>query len=272
MKRSSFMPMRALLAQKVLLSLLFLCALLLTACQVSVYENLDEEQANLMLSTLLKYGIDAEKVSAGKKGFSITVDEKTLIQSFEILREHNLPRKSFGSLGSVFSGDSMISSAVENDARLAFALSQELADTFSRIDGVLTARVHVVLAKVDPVNDSSTPPSAAVFLRHTPESQAATLVAKIRELTSKAVPGLESNHVSVMLVPVREQITVPVQPQKTFLGIPYAQDNGVPWRLIALLLISLSSIIGLGVLGFSLFMRNKHKKGLPEAGQDTNVA
>jgi type III secretion protein J len=270
MKKLLFMPLQALSAQKVCLSVVLLCALLLNACQVSVYENLDEEQANLMLATLLKYGIDAEKVAAGKKGFTITVDEEKLIQSFEILHEHNLPRKNFNSLGTVFSGDSMISSAVENDARLAFALSQELADTFSRIDGVLTARVHVVLAKVDPINDNSTPPSAAVFLRHTPESQASTLVAKIRELTAKAVPGLDSNQVSVMLVPVREQVTVPVQPQKMFLGIPYTQDQGLPWRLIALMLISLSSIIGLSVLGVSLFLRTRRTKA--EEGQQNPEA
>lgn len=51
---------------------------------------------------------------------------------------------------------------------MAYAISQELSDTFSRIDGVLTARVHVVLGGTDQATDTRTLPSAAVFLRHTP--------------------------------------------------------------------------------------------------------
>ena len=107
----------------------------------------------------------------------------------------------------------MISSTTEEQARLAYALSQELADTFSRIDGVLTARVHVVLGQTDLGTGNVTPPSAAVFLRHTPESQATRLIPYIRELAANAVPGLMQDKVSVMLVPVRETVSVPMPDQ-----------------------------------------------------------
>ena len=67
---------------------------------------------------------------------------------------------------------------------------------------------------------------AAVFLRHTPDSPVVNLVAKIRELTSKAVPDLDYERVSVMLVPVREQVSVPMEPTPKFLGLPIAPENG----------------------------------------------
>lgn len=92
---------------------------------------------------------------------------------------------------------------------MSYALSQELADTFSRIDGVLTARVHVVLGVNDPVNNIRIEPSAAVFLRHTPDSPVVNLVPEIRELTASSVASLKYDNVSVMLVPVRESVTVP---------------------------------------------------------------
>ena len=167
------------------LLVLSLCAALL-GCQVEVYRGLTEAQVNTMLSTLLKRGIRAEKTAAGKAGFTLSVDEDQLVQSLEILKENNLPRADYENLGKVFSGQGMISSASEEQARMAYAISQELSDTFSRIDGVLTARVHVVLGGTDQATDTRTLPSAAVFLRHTPDSPVVNLVAKIRELTSKA--------------------------------------------------------------------------------------
>lgn len=182
---------------------------LLAGCKVEMYTGLSEEQANQMLSTLLRRGIDAEKAAAGKNGYTLSVDDRQLVLALQVLKENSLPRESFKSLGDVFGGEGMISSASEEQARLAYALSQELADTFSRIDGVLTARVHVVLGVNDPINNIKVEPSAAVFLRHTPDSPVLTLVPEIRELAASAVASLKYDNVSVMLVPVRESVTVP---------------------------------------------------------------
>ncbi|MFR0873455.1 MAG: hypothetical protein ACLSHC_01505 [Bilophila wadsworthia] len=119
------------------LLVLSLCAALL-GCQVEVYRGLTEAQVNTMLSTLLKRGIRAEKTAAGKAGFTLSVDEDQLVQSLEILKENNLPRADYENLGKVFSGQGMISSASEEQARMAYAISQELSDTFPyrrRADG-----------------------------------------------------------------------------------------------------------------------------------------
>ena len=189
--------------------LLGVFCLLLTACQMEVHTGLNEEQANLMLGTLLKRGIAVTKENKGKNGFSILVEETQMVQALDILRENGLPHDKFQSLGDVFKGQGMISSPSEEDARLAFAISQELSATFSRIDGVLSARVHVVLGKVDEAVNLRIPPSVGVFIRHTPESTAVNMVSKIRELSAHAVPGLTAESVAVMLAPVRETVTVP---------------------------------------------------------------
>ena len=102
------------------LLVLSLCAALL-GCQVEVYRGLTEAQVNTMLSTLLKRGIRAEKTAAGKAGFTLSVDEDQLVQSLEILKENNLPRADYENLGKVFSGQGMISSASEEQARMAYA-------------------------------------------------------------------------------------------------------------------------------------------------------
>lgn len=96
---------------------------------------------------------------------------------------------------------------------------------------MLTARVHVVLGGTDQATDTRTLPSAAVFLRHTPDSPVVNLVAKIRELTSKAVPDLDYERVSVMLVPVREQVSVPMEPTPE---IPRIAARAAEWAAICL--------------------------------------
>ena len=227
-----------------------------------------EAQVNTMLSTLLKRGIRAEKTAAGKAGFTLSVDEDQLVQSLEILKENNLPRADYENLGKVFSGQGMISSASEEQARMAYAISQELSDTFSRIDGVLTARVHVVLGGTDQATDTRTLPSAAVFLRHTPDSPVVNLVAKIRELTSKAVPDLDYERVSVMLVPVREQVSVPMEPTPKFLGLPLAPQNGPPYALIGAGIVFLAALAGLALLALSLRDALRKRKEAANASED----
>ena len=227
--------------------LIFSLAALLVGCKVEMYTGLSEEQANQMLSTLLRRGIAAEKVAAGKDGYTLSVEDEQLVLALQVLKENSLPRESFKSLGDVFGGDGMISSSSEEQARLAYALSQELADTFSRIDGVLTARVHVVLGVNDPVNNIKVEPSAAVFLRHTTDSPVVNLVPEIRELTASAVASLKYDNVSVMLVPVRESVTVPenrFSPSSLF--SPGALTSALALQVLATALIL--ALLGGGVL------------------------
>lgn len=190
------------------LALLIIC-LCLAACKVEVYGGLSEDQANLMLSALLKRGIDVTKENKGKNGFTIMVEENQLVQALDILQENSLPQEKYKNIGEVFSGQGMISSPSEEDARMAYAIAQELSETFSRIDGVLTARVHVVMGKVDEAVNLRIAPSVGVFIRHNPDSVVINMVSHIREISARSVPGLTADNVSVMLVPVRETVTVP---------------------------------------------------------------
>lgn len=185
---------------------------LVAGCQQALYSGLREEEANLMLATLLENGIAAEKISLGKNGYALSAPKEEVVRSLQILKSKGFPRESFRNKGDVFSGQGMISSPTEEQARLAFAISQELAETFSKIDGVLTARAHVVLGHHDATSGTTTPASAAVFLRHDPDSPAVDLQGKIKETCVQSVPGLSYEKVSVMLLPVREEVVLPTAP------------------------------------------------------------
>lgn len=244
----------------------FLC-LLLTGCKAELYKGLNEEQANTMLATLMRHGITAEKQQAGKEGYAISVERNQTVRALEILRENSLPREQYQSLGKVFAGDGMIASPSEEKARLAYAISQELTDTFSRIDGVLTARVHVVLASSEAAGETRVPASAAVFLRHGPDSPVVNLIPKIRELTAKAVPGLDYERVSVMLVPVRETVTVPMQQGLTLFGMPLPVETGPPLLLLGAGVVLLAVLAGLAFAGARTGLITLHARRGPAGGK-----
>lgn len=184
------------------------CITLLSGCREVLYSGLSESDANEMVFVLLNRGIDAKKESAGKAGFSVTVEEESFTRSLEIIKEHSLPRVKFQSLGTVFSGQGMISSQLEEQSRLAFAISQELSNTFSKIDGVLDARVHVVLMHNEQGTGLTTPPSASVFIRHMQGSPVVDMMSGIRETTARAVPGLDISNVSVVLETFKENVVI----------------------------------------------------------------
>ena len=154
-----------------------------------------------------------------------------------------------------------------SEQKYAAALAAQQKEN-ALLAGVLTARGHVVLGGTDQATDTRTLPSAAVFLRHTPDSPVVNLVAKIRELTSKAVPDLDYERVSVMLVPVREQVSVPMEPTPKFLGLPLAPQNGPPYALIGAGIVFLAALAGLALLALSLRDALRKRKEAANASED----
>ncbi len=223
-------------------------AVLLTGCNEILYSNLSENDANEMLVTLLKRGVEAEKVSSGDL-FNISVPREDLILALEIIKENSLPREQFQSLGTVFSGQGMISSQTEEQARLAFAISQELSATFSKINGVLDARVHVVLVQHEQSSGLTTPPSAAIFIRYLKDSPVMEMITGMKDTAAKAVPGLTIDNVSVMTELFQESAVAP----KTR-AIPwYERSSAIAAFCIAgLALIVLALIIVARRMGFKL--------------------
>jgi type III secretory pathway lipoprotein EscJ len=110
-----------------------------------------------------------------------------------------VPKQEFTTLGEVFKRDGLVSSPVQERARMIFALSQQLSRTVSEIDGVLSARVHLVLPENDPLRQVS---SASVFIRHQASTPMVDLVPQIKMMIANSVAGLSYDKVSVVLVPV----------------------------------------------------------------------
>ncbi|HEY1059677.1 MAG TPA: type III secretion inner membrane ring lipoprotein SctJ [Limnobacter sp.] len=173
----------------------------LAACskQVVLHTNLSESDANEIYTALLNQGIPANKVS-GKEGFSVTVPLDSSRTALTVLQKEGLPKRHKESLGEVFKKDNLISSPLEERARYLYGLSQEIEKTLMTIDGVVSARVHIVLPdKVQP-NEASAHATAAVLIKYRSDSNFPVNVPKVRTLVYRSLPGVEGPEVQTVSV------------------------------------------------------------------------
>jgi type III secretion protein J len=139
---------------------------------------------------------------------------------------------------------------------MIFALSQELSRTVSEIDGVLSARVHLVLPENDPLRQQLVPSSASVFIRHRSNAQISNLVPQVKMLVANGVAGLSYDKVSVVLVPVEAQKTQGQDLEMvSFFGLWMQRDNLAQAWWMFFGLVTLVVLLA-GGLGFVLYRRS----------------
>jgi type III secretion protein J len=229
-------------------------ALLLSACEAELYNNLDQRQANEIVATLQQRGIPAQRVAVKGGQYTVVVDKGRFADSIAILKEAGLPKEEFQTMGQIFKKDGLVSSPMQERAQMIFALSQELSRTVSEIDGVLSARVHLVLPENDPLRQQLVPSSASVFIRHRSNTPVGNLVPQVKMLVANGVAGLSYDKVSVVLVPVDLQKASQGQDLEmvSFFGLWMQRDNlaQAMWMFFGLVALVVLLAGGLGIVLF----------------------
>ena len=179
-----------------------LAVLALAGCRIEVYDNLSQRDANEITALLLSSSIDAKRVEDKDGMFAVDVPEGDFAAAVQLISDSGLPRPQFRSMVDVFDNDRLISSPSEERARLGYAVSQELSQTVSEIDGVVSARVHLATPAVDPLGRRVNKSSASVAIHHEEALPTDGLVPRIKLLVSHAVDDLEYDDVLVALFPV----------------------------------------------------------------------
>jgi type III secretion protein J len=180
---------------------LFIC-LILSACgsRVELLQGVSESEANEALAALIDGGIKAGKLP-GKDGLvGLEVESSEVAKAIAILRTEGLPKERYAKMGEVFRKEGLISSPLEERARYLWALSQELSATVSQIDGVIKARVHVVLPERSSGGDAAVPSSAAVFIKYKTGINLDDAVPQVKRLVANSIPGLSADKVTVILL------------------------------------------------------------------------
>ena len=182
------------------------CIASLVACssKLDLYTNLSEFDANQVVAALKDGGLDGQK-QAAKIGFIVRVPENELPSAVALLKSQGLPKQSYMRMGDVFKKDGMISTPLEERGRYLYALSQELENTLSQIDGVVLARVHPVLPERIVPGDPVQPSSCSVLIKYRPQLNPNIYEDKIRHLVSSSIPGLAKalpTAISIVFVPM----------------------------------------------------------------------
>ena len=238
--------MTALIPRRAARVLAPLALVLLAACsQQELYGQLNERQANEMVAVLRNAGLAAEKSpSRDGKAYVVSTNAHDFSRAVEVLHAGGFPRDSFDTLGQVFKKEGFVSSPTEERARFTHALSQELSNTLSNIDGVVQARVHASVPDKNPLADKPTPATASVFIKHRPGVDLSQQVGKIKGLVVNAMEGLPYDNVTVAMFPAEP---IPPAVQRSALAVAWANYGGA---IVTVAGIGLLAVVAALLLGW----------------------
>jgi len=200
---------------------------LLQGCDMDLYTNLSEREANSMVAVLLRDGIPAARKVQADGQLKVVVDEPRFAEAMALLDSAGLPQQTFANMGQVFKGNGLVSSPVQERAQMVYALSEELSHSVSQIDGIVSARVHVVLPDNDLLKRVISPSSASVLVRYDPATDINQLIPQIKTLVANGISGLSYEGVSVTAVQAAVSTSsANRQPQLgSFMGLWMLEEN-----------------------------------------------
>lgn len=233
----------------------------LSACKVELHSGLTENESNEMVALLLSHGLDAEKGPRTKEGVTLMVDSADLATAIEVLRENGLPGDTYNDLGKVFAEQGLISSPLQERVRFIYGLSQTISETLSQIDGVITARVQVIVPEQHPLEDEPQGSTASVFLKTRPGVSLEEKIPEIKRLVENSVQGLDYEDISVALFEAQpaRRIRTDGPPLETILGVRVTRDSADNVTLIA----AVAALVALLLVGGNLalwFMLRRAKR------------
>jgi len=197
-------------------ALLILGCLLLTGCgAVELASGLAEGEAQEVVVALQQFGLDAvkEKVGEGKEAtWTIVVPAEQAASANQILKRYELPRKKPRGLNEVFSAAGLIPTATEEKAMMLMALQGEIAQTLETIDGIVSARVHIVIPEKNPLAETPQTKAAGSVMIKYREGSLPVTPEEIKQIVSHSVDGLEPDQVAVVMKPIVIDFAKKVKP------------------------------------------------------------
>lgn len=173
-------------------------ALMLLGCKVELYSELSEAEANHMLALLLLRNIDASKETTKGGGVMLKVSKAQFVNAVELLRQDGLPHKKVATMEDLFPSGQLVTSPVQEHAKILYLKEQQLEKMLQSMDGVIIAQVSIGegLSQNSRVPSK---PSASVFVKYSPERNLLNREMAIKSLVHNSVPNLPIESISVVL-------------------------------------------------------------------------
>lgn len=177
----------------------------------------DARRASEIAALLAGQGIIVER-KLEKSGVMLSVVDSDLPRSIGALREAGFLRAVRPSADEALGKRGIVPTPSEERARQIHAIERELEATLMEIDGIVAARVSVVLSERPAPGAPLAPASASVLVKHRADIDLSPLVPGIASLVKNGVPGLaaqDDRHVSVMLLPEQRIAPAAIGPTTT---------------------------------------------------------
>jgi type III secretion protein J len=175
-------------------------------CTTDVLHDLDETSANQALSVLEAAGIPATKEPSENflgGRYLVRVPNRQSVRALGILEAQGLPREPRQGFAELYARPGLIPSPAEERARFVLATVGEIERTLESVDGIISARVHLVPLEPEPnaLDGRSRSAARAAVLLKTRAGFLALGPRDVQQLVAGSVPGLEASAVSVIVVP-----------------------------------------------------------------------
>jgi type III secretion protein J len=187
----------------------WIAVFLVLGCSTPIQHGLDEAAANEVVTALERGGIGASKNrdETGADAFVVTVGKSDAVRALDLMRSLGLPRGRRSGFGEVYKQPSLVPTPTEERARYVEALAGEMERTLETVEGVVNARVHLVLPEPDPLaldGKPRVPAQAAVLLKARAGRPAPILESEVQKLVAGSVPSLERTAVAVVVTAAPE--------------------------------------------------------------------
>lgn len=232
--------------------LLFFLPLLLTGChsKTTIANNVPEREANEIVVLLASRGIIVQKTptpaattgggAPKEQTWDISVPASQITDAISILNQAGLPRLKGTNLLDLFGSQGLVPSDLQDRIRYQEGLSEQLANTIRKMDGIMDADVQITLPSAEEPSKTLT---ASVYVKHRGvlDNPNSIIVTKIKRLVSSSLPGLTIDNVTVVLDrALYADITYPPSKEnacegKEYLsiwGVSIARDSLWAFRLI----------------------------------------
>ena len=185
----------------------FCLSVAIVACsdsKVYLIRDISQTNANSAILLLEQNSIETQEEIQKDGTYNILISNKDKVSALKLLNQSGLPRVSFTTLGEEFKKDGFISSPMEEQSRYIFALQQEISNTISQINGVISVNTQISLP---PPSDnlwqgSVVYPSASVLIKYMHGYRVDLYTNKLKALITNSIPGLTADRVSILMISV----------------------------------------------------------------------
>lgn len=229
--------------------------LLLSGCKVDLYSNLSEVDANQMLALLASNQIEGDKKADKSGNLILRVEKSDFVKAVEVLRQNGYPRRAYRAVDELFPSGQLVSSPVQEQAKIRFLREQSLERMLSNIGGVVSANVVIADGNTENGDKSNHLPSVSVLVKYSPEVNLRSLGGQLKNLIHNALPGVNQDRISLVVQAVDYRFAAPevktMTPVTSSSGSDKAktfETKGISlWTLLGFWLLSTLAIIGHGL-------------------------